>query len=151
MGDLKMADLPRSWQTYAALQSKLDTRKIVDAYSQGMEEGLNRLLDGDAAFSQELQIERIVATAARRDRYGRSLLAKYIIVRTEVYDGWGQTEARSGLALLQRRMAADKLDLLVELASGGDSIHAAKTRGVASGALRTRIARAREAARDMAA
>ncbi|MET4524057.1 hypothetical protein [Bradyrhizobium sp. JR18.2] len=146
-----MADIPLPWQTYAALQSNLDTRTSVDALSWGMEEGLNRLLDGEASLSQAGHVDRIVANAVRRDRYGRSLLAKHIIIRNEVYDGPRQTEARSSLALLQHRMAADKLDLLVELASGIEPKHVAERRGIAVGALRTRVARAREVARDMAA
>src|SRR5437879_4237573 len=99
MGDLNMAGVPLPWQAYAALQSNLDTRMSVDALSWGMEEGLNRLLDGEALPCQEGEVDRIVATAARRDRYGRSLLAKHIIIGNEVYDGPGQTEARSSLAL----------------------------------------------------
>ena len=145
-----MADIPLSWQAYAALQYDLDTRTSADAFAWGMEEGLNRLLDGEA-FSQAGQVDNIVANAARRDRYGRALLAKYIIIGNEVHDGSGQTEARSSLAVLQRRMAADKLDLLVELASGIEPKHVAARRSVAVSTLRTRIARAREIARDIAA
>lgn len=146
-----MADVPLPWQTYAALQSNLDTRTPVDALSWGMEEGLNRLVDGEVLLSEAGHVDRVVANAARRDRYGRSLLAKHIIIRNEVYDGPSQTEARSSLTLLQHRMAADKLDLLVELASGIEPKDVAERRGIAVGALRTRIARAREVARDMAA
>jgi hypothetical protein len=146
-----MADVPLEWRTYAALQSELKTRKTADAFSWGMEEGLNRLLDGKALVSQASDVDRLVANAARRDRYGRSLLAKHIIIRKEAYDGLSQTEARSELALLQRQMASDKLNLLIDLASGIEPKQVAEKRGLAMGTLRTRVARAREVARTMAA
>ena len=78
-------------------------------------------------------------------------MAKPIIIWNEIYDGLGQTEARLSAAVLQRRMAADKLDLLVGLASGIEPEHVAVRCGVAVGALRTRIARARKVAGDLAA
>jgi hypothetical protein len=145
-----MADIPLSWRAYAAHQSSLNTRKSVDATSWGMEERLKYLLEGDNLSADRSDGDRLVANAARRDRYARFLLAKHIIIRNEVHDGVGQIEARSSLALLERQMVADKLDLLVELASGIELVHLAAKRRIAVGALRTRITRARQAARDMA-
>lgn len=124
---------------------------IAHALLWGMEEGLNRLLDGEALLAEGVHVDRIVANAARRDRYGRSLLAKNIIVRTGIHDGAGQIEARSTLALLQRLMPTDKLDLLVELASGIDPAQIAAKRRIVAGAVRTRAVRARQLAREIAA
>lgn len=143
-----MADLPLPWQAYAALQSNLHTRTSVDAFSWGMEDGLNRLLDGGALLGQT---DRVVANAARRARYNRALLAKHIIIRNEVHNGPSQAEARSSLALLQRRMTPEKFDLLVELALGIEPKHIAERRSITLGTLRTRVARAREVACHMAA
>jgi hypothetical protein len=81
----------------------------------------------------------------------RSLQAKHIIIGTEVHQDAGQIEARSSLGLLRRVMPADKLDLLVELASGTELAHVAAKRRIAVGATRTRVARARQIARDIAA
>jgi hypothetical protein len=148
---MTMADIPLPWRAYAAHQSSLDTRTSIDATSWGMEEGLNYLLEGESLPAGEVNIDRVVANAARRDRYGRSLLAKHIRIRTEVHDDAGRIEARSSLVLLRRQMAADKLHLLVELASGTEPAHLATKCRIAVGALRTRLARARQIARDIAA
>jgi hypothetical protein len=150
MGDLDMADIPLPWQAYAALQSNLNSRATVDALAWGMEEGLNHLLC-EASPTGAGHVDRIVANAARRDRYDRSLVARNIISRADVQDAAGQIEARSTLALLQRLMPIDKLDLLVELASGIDPVHVAARRRILVGTLRTRVARARQVAREMAA
>jgi hypothetical protein len=48
-------------------------------------------------------------------------------------------------------MPTDKLDLLVELASGEELGHVAAKRRIAVGAMRTRVARARQIARGMVA
>ncbi len=145
-----MAEIPLPWRAYAAHQSNLNSRTSVDAASWGMEEGLNYLLESDSLGADATVVDRIVANAARRDRYARSLLAKHIIIRTEVHDGAGQIEARSSLALLQRQMPTGKLDLLVELATGIEPAHLAASHRLALGALRTRVARARQVARAIA-
>lgn len=151
MGNLTMAELPLPWRAYAALQSNLDTRLSVDPTSWGLEAGLNHLLDGEALRTDGADVDRIVANAARRDRHARSLQAKHIIIGTEVHEDAGQIEARSTLALLHRQIPQEKLDLLVELASGADTAQVAASRGVPVGALRTRAARLRHIAREMAA
>jgi DNA-directed RNA polymerase specialized sigma24 family protein len=116
-----------------------------------MEDGLNYLLQNEGQREDGAALDRVVASAARRNRYNRALLAKYIIVRTEVQDDAGRIEARSSLALLQRLMPPEKFDLLVELASGTEPERVAAKRGIPVGAMRTRAARARQVARDLAA
>jgi hypothetical protein len=146
-----MADIPLSWRAYAAHQSNLNNRTSVDAISWGMEEGLNYLLEGENLCADGVEVDRIIANAARRNRYARSLLAKHIIIRSEVHDAAGQIEARSSLVVLIRLMPTDKLGLLVELAAGTEPAHLAAQHHIAIGVLRTRIARARQVARDIAA
>jgi hypothetical protein len=150
-GRLTMADIPLCWRAYAALQSNLSCRASVDATSWGMEQGLNHLLEGENLAADAVKVDRVVASAARRDRYARSLLAKHIVIGNEVHSNVGQIEARSSLALLQRRMPTEKLRLLVERANGSDLAHLAASHRIAPGALRTRIARARQLARGIAA
>src|SRR5215831_14804686 len=116
-----------------------------------MEEGLNYLLEGENLRADAVEVDRIIANAARRNRYARSLLAMHIIIRSEVHDAAGQIEARSSLAVLRRLMPTDKLDLLLELAAGTNPAHLAAQRHIATGVLRTRIARARQVARNLAA
>lgn len=145
-----MADIPLQWRAYAAHQSKLNSRTSVDATSHGMEAGLNYLLEGGSLCADAVAIERVIASAARRDRYARSLLAKHMIIRTEVQDPVGQIEARSSLALLRRQMPTYQLDLLVDLAMGTEPAHLANSRRLSNGAMRTRVARARRAARAIA-
>lgn len=146
-----MADIPLPWRAYAAHQSNLNSRTSVDATSWGIEGGLNYLLEGDNLRADAVNIDRVIANAARRDRYARSLLAKHIMIRAEVNDTAGQIEARSSLLALQRQMQPDKLDILVELATGTEPTHLAARHRIAVGALRTRVARARQVARDIAA
>src|SRR5262249_25007012 len=110
-GRLALADIPLSWRAYAAHQSNLDNRTSVDAISWGMEEGLNYLLEGENLRADAVEVDRIIANAAHRNRYARSLLAMHIIIRSEVHDAAGQIEARSSLAVLRRLMPTDKLDL----------------------------------------
>ncbi|RWF24035.1 MAG: hypothetical protein EOS64_09205 [Mesorhizobium sp.] len=150
-GRLTMADIPLPWRAYAAHQSDLDSRTSVNATSWGVEEGLNYLLEGENLGSHALDVDRIIANAARRDRYARSLLAKHIIIHNEVDDSSGQIEARSSLALLQRQMPTTKLALLIELAKGTKPADLAEGHRVDVGTLRTRVARARQVARAMAA
>jgi hypothetical protein len=146
-----MAEILLPWRAYAAHQSSLNNRTSVDAISWGMERGLNYLLEGDNFGADAIEVDRITANAARRDRYARSLLAQHIVVRSEVNDAVGQIEARSSFAVLRRLMPTEKLDLLVELAAGTESGHLATEHRIGIGALRTRIARAREIARNIAA
>ena len=146
-----MADIPLPWRAYAAHQSNLNNRMSVDATSWGMEQGLNYLLEGGNLTADAVDLDRVIASAARRDRYARSLLAKHIIIRADFHDGAGQSEAKSSLALLERKMPTDKLGLLVELATGAEPSQLARQHRVTSGALRTRVARARQAARDIVA
>jgi len=148
-----MAEIPLYWRDYAAHQSNLNSRTSVDATSWGVEVGLNYLLEGDSmrADAVDADVDHVIASAARRDRYARSLLAKHVIIGTEVHDGAGQLEAKLSLALLQRQMPSDKLSLLIEMAAGTELSHLARRHHVAAGTLRTRVARARQIARDIAA
>lgn len=145
-----MAEIPLLWRTYAAQQSNLSNRTCVDPISWGIEDGLNHLLVAENVGDESANIDRIVASGARRHRYARSLLAKYIIVRTEVHDDTNRLEARSHLAALKREMPVDKFGMLIELAAGSAPSHLAEKHEVPPTTLRTRISRSRELARRLA-
>ncbi|RBP09673.1 hypothetical protein DFR50_12117 [Roseiarcus fermentans] len=145
-----MAEIPLSWRAYAAHQSNLNSRMSVDATSWGVEAGLNHLLEGGNLDTPPDDVDRVVASAARRSRYSKSLLAKYIIVGDEVRDDSSYLEARSSLAALRRSIPSASLDLLVDLAAGFEFLDLAAKHGATTGALRTRAARARQTARAIA-
>lgn len=145
-----MAEIPPLWRGYAARQSELDSRTSVDATSWGIEAGMNFLLEGNRLSTDSADVDRVADSAARRNRYGRALLAKKIIVRSEVHDDAGYIEAMSSLALLKQQLPPDRLGLLTELAEGTDPSELAARHRITTGALRTRVCRAREAARHIA-
>ena len=146
-----MADIPLAWRDYAARQSDLKSRSSIDAFSWGMEEGLNFSLEGGNLDADPGDVDRVVASAARRNRYARSLLAKHVRIGEEVHDPTSYLEARSSVSALQRSMPSDGLSLLVDLAAGAEYSDLAAQHRISAGALRTRAARARQRAREIAA
>lgn len=146
-----MAEIPLSWRAYAAHQSNLNSRTSVDATSWGVEAGLNHLLEGGKLDTPPTDVDRVVASAARRSRYSKSLLAKYVIVGEEIRDDSSHLEARSSLAALRRSIPSASLGLLVDLAAGFEFSELVVKHGASAGALRTRAARARQSAREIAA
>lgn len=132
-----MADIPQEWRAYASKQAELDRRSSVDAMTWGLEAGLDGLLDGSSAPDT---VDRIVATAARRSRYARVLLAKHMRINVSL-DGVAHLEARSALATIERRMSASQIRFLMAAVRG---------RGML-GAERTGLSRARAVARRLAA
>jgi hypothetical protein len=144
-----MAGLPHLWDAYASCQAKLSKRNSVDDFSWGLEEGLNQLLEaeGRANALRGEAVDRTVASAARRARYARSLIVKYLMPASAyAEDAVARVEARSELEFLQNRMREPDLRLLIAVASGEERAKLAEIQGVSDVALRARIVRARAAA-----
>lgn len=146
-----MAEIPLPWRTYAAHQSNLSNRTRVDDRSWGLEEGLNYLLQNDNISADVTDVERVISSAARRDRYDRGLLAKHIIIDDEVHEISGQIEARSSLSAVKRQTPSAKFRILLGLAAGVEPTQLAARLKITPGTLRTRATRARQIARDIAA
>ena len=88
---------------------------------------------------------------ARRSRYSKALLAKFIIIGADDGIELGRIQARSGLSNLRRSLPADQLDLLVAMAVGIEPAEIAMKSQVSIGCIRARVCRARQVARDIAA
>lgn len=146
-----MAEIPHLWRAYAAHQSRLDDRCAADSVSWGSEAALNFLLQADDLMGATGAVSRAAAAGARRSRYSRALLAKFIIICGSDGVESGRIEARSRLSDLRRSLPADQLDLLVETALGIEPAEIAIKSQVSIGCIRARVCRARQVARDIAA
>ena len=80
-----MAELPHPWDAYASYQNKLSKRSSVDDFAWGLESGLNKILDDPSALdvAQGDVLARVVANGARRNRYDRALIRKFVEPATE--------------------------------------------------------------------
>ena len=132
-----MADIPQEWRAYASKQAELDRRLSVDPTAWGLEAGLGGLLNGSSTPDT---VDRAIASAARRSRSGKALLAKYLRINIS-RDGVSHLEARSALATIERRLPALQVSLLKASLWGRSML----------GAERTGLSRARAAARRLAA
>lgn len=131
-----MADIPQDWRAYASKQAELDRRSYVNPKTWGLEAGLDALLDGTSAPNT---VDRTIASAARRSRYGQALLAKHMRINVSM-DGVAQLEARSAMATIERHLPAAQVMLLKAAIEGRRMI----------GADRTGLSRARTMARRLA-
>lgn len=131
-----MADIPQDWRAYASKQAELNSRQSADATAWGLEAGLDGLLDSTATPDT---VDRIIANAARRSRYAQGLLAKYVRIGSN-FDGLAYLESRSALAAIDQLPASQVAVLAASL--DGDQMN---------GTDRTRLSRARSAARRLAA
>lgn len=132
-----MADIPQEWRAYASKQEELNSRSSADATAWGLEVGLAGLLDNTATPDT---VDRIVANAARRSRYAQGLLAKYVRIGSG-FDGLAHLESRSALAAIAGLLPAPQVAVLAASLDGAPM----------SGTDRTRLSRARSAARRLAA
>ena len=132
-----MAEIPHEWRAYASKQAELSNRSSVDSHSWGLEAGLNGLLDGTASPSE---VDTTIASASRQSRYAAALIAKY--VRKDVsFDPLPQLLARSTLHAIGETMTSSHVGVLVAAIEGTSM----------DGASRTKLSRARIAARKFAA
>jgi hypothetical protein len=132
-----MAYIPQEWRAYASKQAELDSCSSANATAWGIEAGLTALLDSAATPDT---VDRIAENAARRDRYARGLLAKYVRIGSG-FDGLAYLESRSALAAIAGQLPPPQVALLAASLNGSRM----------SGTDRTRLSRARSAARRLAA
>jgi hypothetical protein len=152
--EMKMMKLPHPWDLYALQQDQLKACTRADDTAWGLEAGLTFLLAQDDVFSvaNTEALTRKISNAVRRSRYARALLAKYMVKPAMgVLDDQPRLEARDALNTLEQKMPRESLALLFEIAKGATSHEIAADQGIDVGALRTRIARARNVARRLAA
>ena len=132
-----MAELPHPWDAYASAQAQLSTRTAVGDRSWGLEAALNRLVVNMPPGPD--QLATVQASAERRARYGRALIARNAAALSgEAPSVDSQMEARSDLIFLGRHLFAPDMASLVGVGLG----HSAS-----SDAARQRLARARRRAR----
>lgn len=145
-----MAELPHPWDVYAFHQKALSNCRIADDTAWGLETCLNRLLDHDDTSMAPSgdDLDRIITSAARRSRYGRALVAKYVTNETVgTIDVVAHVEAVSDLRAIAKQLPAPSFQLLAALARGDGQAEIAIDLRIAPDALRARIARARAGAR----
>ena len=132
-----MAELPHPWDAYASVQAQLFARTAVGDRSWGLEAALNRLVVSRPP--DPAQLATVQASAERRARYGRALIARNVAaLNSEAPSPDAQMEARSDLIFLGRHLSAPDMASLSAVGLG----HPASTE-----AARQRVARARRRAR----
>jgi sigma-70-like protein len=143
-----MADLPHPWGAYARLQGDLSRRHRADGPAWGIEEALNRILRFDNTVTPITQadIDRAVASGARRERSRASLRTRYAIVEAELLqttDTAAVVEVRQELALLEALAGGQDWALLCAVAEGRRYAEIAVQTHVSPGSLRARVLRLR--------
>ncbi|MBS0296409.1 MAG: hypothetical protein JSR45_08860 [Proteobacteria bacterium] len=134
-----MAELPHPWDAYASAQAQLSNRTALGDRSWGLEAALNQLVVNMPPSLD--QLATVQASAERRTRYGRALIARNATpVSGDTQSVDSQIEARSDLIFLGRHLSARDMASLLVAGFG----HAA-----ASDAARQRLARARRRARSL--
>lgn len=132
-----MAELPHPWNAYASAQAQLSNRTAVGDRSWGLEAALNRLVVDTPPDPAQLATAQ--ASAERRSRYGRALLARNAnALNGEAQSVEAQMEARSDLTLLGRHLSAPDMASLLAVGLG---------HGTVTEAARQRLSRARRRAR----
>lgn len=140
-----MAELSHPWDAYASYQNKLSKRWSVDDFAWGLESGLDKIVTSSspADAPRDEELVRVIASGARRHRYGTALIAKFVatVEGTPSYEGG--LEARSDLRCLQRVASAPDFRVLVAVGLGENQALIADREGLAAPALRARLSRAR--------
>ena len=142
-----MADVPQLWEAYASRQRSLSNRWSVDDLAWGLEAALDRTLDAIAVREPEVDLEKISQTATRRSRYRRALLIRYPQSASPSSELLGELEARSDSAALEGHLGAAQSRLLIAWSAGATSAELSAAEGLSADAVRTRVSRARAAAK----
>jgi hypothetical protein len=143
-----MADLPRPWAAYERLQDDLSRRHRADGPTWGIEEALNRILRFDNTLTAITQadIDRVLASGARRERSRASLRTRYVRVEAELLqtiDTTAVVYVRQELALLEAFAGRQDWALLCAVAEGRRYAEIAAETQVTPGSLRARVLRLR--------
>ena len=142
-----MAELPHPWDAYASYQNKLSKKSSVDDFAWGLESGLNKILDDPSALdvAQGDVLPRVVANGARRNRYDKALIRKFVEPATESITPSceASVEARSDIRHLQRVLTLSDFRTLLAVGTGEKKAAIAESEKISAPALRARLARAR--------
>lgn len=144
-----MAELPHPWDAYASYQNKLSKRSLVDDFAWGLESGLDKILAYPSPADAPLDgtLVRTIASGARRHRYRKALIAKFVEAVEETPTPYeGGIEARSDIQHLQRVMCISDFRALVAVGLGENQALVAEGEGITASALRARLRRARSLA-----
>jgi hypothetical protein len=134
------------WAAYARQQAALSrSTSLTDRY-WGLEAAMNGQLDAADESQVPLDVERQIATAARRTRHRKRLLTVYgpSALRGEDAVEPG-ADASLALRTLARKMNVFDFRLLVTVACGVKPATIAKRLTMSSSAVRQRVSRARRA------
>ncbi|WP_105386501.1 hypothetical protein [Neorhizobium alkalisoli] len=142
-----MADLPHPWDAYASYQEKLSKRSSVDDLAWGLESALDKILDNPSAtdVTRSDVLARVVANGARRNRYDKVLIKKFVEPATEstTPSCEARIEVRSDIRHLQRVLSLSDFRMLLAVGAGEKQAAIAESEKIAAPALRARLARAR--------
>lgn len=162
------------WDAYARLQRKLSGEPQVDDRSWGLEEGLNRLLNGDEDLMADAAA-RAVRSESRKERHHTRLRRLHLSVREqtgaqEVGRDTGhrppvigqhalealcrveeRLDSRHRLGAAAQRLTADDQALLQAVAEGWDYDKISSVTRIRTGTLRVRVRRLRVALVALAA
>lgn len=142
-----MADLPHPWDKYASYQEKLSKRSSVDDFAWGLESVLGTILDDPSAsdVARSDVLVRVIANGARRNRYDKALIRKFVEPATEVVTPSceASAEARSDILHLQKVLTLSDFRMLLAVGAGEKQAAIAEREKIAAPALRARLARVR--------
>ncbi len=142
-----MTDLPPPWGDYLRLQKKLLCKTQIDNKTWGYEAGLNKILASDPAITspQPDEIQRTIASAARRDRYNKAQLRMRSLEddRSAQTAELGAVEAREELKLIKISVSPADWVLLLLIGVGHDYSCIAALQNSTAGRLRARALRLR--------
>lgn len=136
-----MAGLPHPWDEYESHQRKLSDRSSADDTAWGLEAGLNRIVEAPNRAPRGADLQRVIDSAARRNRYARDLLN--VVAETEEAAAERLLDFRSELDALARGVTARDLQVLLASVFEGDGAAAAAASGLSQQNFRKAVSRAR--------
>jgi hypothetical protein len=143
----RMAELPHPYGAYERLQNHSRNKTRLDHEYWGTDAALEALLNEPPGGSvmQPADVERVVSTTARRERYRASLRATHAATEEPADEALLRaSEARQIVEIIQGRVANDDWMLLQAVAEGEKYAVLAERRGVTPGSLRVKVYRLRE-------
>lgn len=142
-----MADLPHPWGVYARLQQQSSHKSKVDHQYWGMDAALAAVLESVSAMEAmtQTEVERAIATSARRDRHRAQIRAVHLHKEDEIDYGAGlrAIEASQLLKRVAESVPDEDWTLLRDVAVGHEYADIAAERNVSAGSLRVRVKRLR--------
>jgi hypothetical protein len=137
-------ELSFPWNEYYRLQRLLLSRPEVDDRSWGYEEALDRILESLPVGVGPAEIERISASAGRRERSRGRIRRIRLVCEGDPRQPEPRLEARDELKAARDRVTDGEWNLLAELTDGRPYSSVASETKTTEGALRTKVARIRQ-------